>query len=350
MRDTKTEQQLERGKFAYRFQPNFLISKIDLVTSEANPARLSRKIDEERCAEMALAMEQGVDFPAIILIEEPKLFLVATGMHRLKAATEYAKPVKTIFDAYIVIETDPYRRDLLIRSINCIEGKGQTRNENLQHCADMHRLYGGPIEDLAAAFNLRPSTIKAYLRYLKVDDRAKSFGVEDLLRSLAIKVRSAIAQIKYDSLFVNTIRVLVATKASVAVAMQIAQEVAGVRSEKAGQKILEEREEEFIRQEASAQARYGRRKPDIPTKAMVPVRRIINIAAQYGNDPAKLQWGALDVAQSRRDLQAARDAGEIIAGWVREISIVIKQHEKKAATWKQSSTGEQPSAPSSPSE
>jgi hypothetical protein len=351
MRDAKTEQQLERGKFVYRYEPGFLISRIDMAASRANPARLYRRIDEERCMEMAFAMEEGVDFPAVVLLEEPKAIIVATGLHRLSAATQWIKPARHAFDAYIVTEPDPYRRDLLMRSINCIEGHGQTKDENLAHCVEMTRLYGGSIDDLAAAFNLRPHAIRDHLRYVKFDQRADEIGVGDLARLIPKTLKQTLGQIKIDSLLARTLRVIVATKAVGPIAKQLGSDVAAARSERAAMKILDEREEEFARTEERAKATYGRRKPDLPTKAMSPIRSLVKFNGSHGNDPSKLQFGALDEAQLERDLKIVGEAMDILAAYKREMTTVQKQHQKMKATasWKPSMTGEQPFEGSSPS-
>jgi hypothetical protein len=267
-------------------------------------------------------------------------------LHRLNAATDLVKPPRQTFDAYVVVEPDPYRRDLLMRSINCIEGRGQTRDENLAHCVEMHRLYGGPIEDLAAAFGLKPSAVKDHLRLVKLDERAEQWGVAEQTRKLTQKVKQALSQIKNDPVFAKTVRVITATKASTAAALQLARDTGAARSERAALKILEDREQEYAEQEERARARYGKRRPDIPATAMKPVRTILNFSAKHGNDPAKLQWGALDEAQLTRDLKVVDEVVDILVAWKREMQTIQKQYEK-AKAWKPLTTGEPASASSS---
>jgi hypothetical protein len=346
MRDTKTEQQLDRGGFTWRFVEAFPINKIDLAASKANPARLLRQLDKERCLEMAVAMEAGVDFPAIVLSEEPNnLFILATGMHRLEGADVIKR---TTFDAYIVIETDPYRRELLMRSINCIEGRGQTRDENLAHCAELHRLFGRPVDDLAAAFNLKITAIRDYLRSIKFDEHAEQLGVGDLSRGFPQRMKQDLSTIKIDVLLVDTIRLIKSTKMSGSSAKQLIKEITECRGEKAGLRILEQRRQEALQREESAKAKYGRHGMAIPTKAMKPVRTILALSAKYANDASKLQWGALEEAQLSRDLTALNDLMDIVPGWISEIKLSLKQYEK-VKSWKASMTGDRASAASSPS-
>jgi predicted ArsR family transcriptional regulator len=348
MRDPKTEQQLDRGKFSYRFVPEFKIAKIDLARSKANPARLNRTTDLDRCGEMGQAMTAGVDFPAIVLIEDVDGIIVATGMHRLIAATEHTKPPRAVFDAYLVIETDPYRRELLMRSINCIEGRGQTRDENLAHCAEMHRLYGGSIDDLAAAFNLRGAAIREYLRALKFDERAAQAGVGELTNGMPAKTKQLLAKVQADATLADLVRTLKGTKASGEVAKQLIEEVIACHGEKQAQKLLERRQQEFVEQQESAKRQWGgRRGMDIPTKAMKPIRTILNFSARYANDPTKLQFGALEETQLGADLAAAKDMIEVVKGWVHEMTSLMKLKEK-ARSWKPQN-GERTSAGSSPS-
>lgn len=331
MRDAKTEQQLKRGGFAFRFEAAFAIARIDLNAAKANPARLLRKLDEDRCLEMGYAMEQQVDFPAIVLIEFGNTLQLATGLHRLIAATEWCNPPLKTFDTYVVNEKDAYRRELLVRSINSIEGKGQSREENLAHCVEMLRAYPGhTVDDIAVAFNLPARTVREHLNILKLEERAQKCGVSHLLRDnklFPLTTKRELIAIKGEPLFAGLIRVIATTKASGRVARQLIQEVHDSQkvSEAAGFKVLEQHEKEWAEQEARAQAKYGRRRPDIPTRALAKVRSILRIP--YAQEPSRLQFSALEPAQLSRDLQVLYEVIQILLSWKREMLGIQKQHE-----------------------
>src|SRR5436309_445987 len=125
MRDQRTEAFLERGGWKWKFHEKVELVKIDIQHSAENPARLARKIDDERVLQYAEEMESGVDFPAVVLLSpsdrEVLPFDVATGMHRLSAADTAGL---LSLDAYIITEADHFRREILIRQLNSIEGQG----------------------------------------------------------------------------------------------------------------------------------------------------------------------------------------------------------------------------------
>jgi hypothetical protein len=130
MKDPKTENFLTRGSWNWQYHAKIDFSKIDLKHSQENPARLARKLDEDRVVHYAIEMQNGVEFPAIVLLHPSSNdsfpYEVATGMHRLEAAC-YAD-IRAL-DAYVVTEAEPYRREVLIRQLNTIEGHGVTIRE-----------------------------------------------------------------------------------------------------------------------------------------------------------------------------------------------------------------------------
>jgi hypothetical protein len=81
---------------------------------------------------------------------------------------------------------------------------------------------------------------------------------------------------------------------------------------------------------------------------MIPVRSIVAISSRLANDPARLQFGALQPAQLSRDLQSVGEALLVLTAWKREMLTIQKQH-AKAQAWKGLTTGERPFVDSSPS-
>src|SRR5262252_7348296 len=91
MKDPKVEQLLERGVFVWKYHKRVDFAEIDVKASEENPARLNRRLDDERAYQYGAKMEAGEEFPAIVLLpllepHEPFKYIVATGMHRIKGA------------------------------------------------------------------------------------------------------------------------------------------------------------------------------------------------------------------------------------------------------------------------
>src|SRR5215475_4784303 len=126
MIDPKTEQYLTQGAWKWKLHKQVPFTDIDLKASYDNPSRMLTRIDDERVQAYGLAMESGVEFPAIVLLvldpaKSSFKYLIATGVHRVSAADLCGL---TAFDAYVVTEPDEYRHELLIRQLNTIEGNG----------------------------------------------------------------------------------------------------------------------------------------------------------------------------------------------------------------------------------
>jgi hypothetical protein len=150
---------------------------IDLKASEENPARLRRKIDDLLVNQYGLAMLEGSVFPAIVVfaVDQAK-YIVGTGMHRIKAAQD----CKTDwFDAYIVTEPDQYRQELLLRLLNGIEGKRDTRQETLYHICAIHEKYPTHSRDeLAKQFNIPSATVNNFWNSQQGIKRASRLGFD----------------------------------------------------------------------------------------------------------------------------------------------------------------------------
>jgi hypothetical protein len=302
-----------------------------------NPARLLRKIDEDRCIEMATAMDKGVDFPAIVVFTHNNI--VATGLHRTTAATKYASPARDAFDVYLIDEPDPYRRDMLMRSLNTLEGSAQTRQENLAHCAELHRLYPDvPIEEFAIAFNLKIAALREHFRLEKFMERCKELGIDAVVNPMSTVVKRNLAQIKMDPLLVSTVEILISTKETMPQSrQQLARDVANARSEEEAQKILKAYKIEAEEMAENAKRKHGRRRMDIPTRAMKPVKMIHRLP--NNDDPTKLGFNALTPAQLKSDMKTLEEVIEILEAWKQEFKNIEAQREKKPWT-----VGEQPSA------
>lgn len=176
-RDPRVESLLKRGNYKNTYHDKILFSDIDLKASEENPARIHRKIDDLTVNQYGCAMLEGAIFPAIVLLKQDRAkYLVATGMHRIKAAQEVNRDW---FDAYVVIEPDQYRCDLLIRLLNGVEGRGDTVREQFNHVISLHEKYSNhTLKELALAFNLSVSQVMNAWHAHQGTQRASRFGFD----------------------------------------------------------------------------------------------------------------------------------------------------------------------------
>jgi hypothetical protein len=349
MRDPKTENYLRDGGYTFRFHPSFELSQIDIDVAKENPWRLHRRFDEYRVNAIGCALLEGADLPAIVLYDDQDAYRLVTGLHRTLGAQD-AK--KAALDAYLIVETDPYRRSLLARSINVIEGAAPTEQENLEQIVDLLQEYPDrTAADIARAFHMKATTIERHVRIAKVEQRAADLGVSATFANgvLSRRLKDMLGGIKSDPIFMRTARVVVDTKARGSVAEVLIRDVQRSRSEAAAYKILDAREQEHVEEEEAARAKFGRPRTSIPTKAMYAVRRVW----KFDDHPA---WGGLEPSEVKRSITVLRETLSKIKRWERELVEVSKQHEKRDV-WKKTTDatvatvrrgGGMPSAPISP--
>lgn len=182
MRDQKTEAFLDRGQWKWKYEPSVPFTAIDITYSADNPARLSRRLDDERVMQYAEEMQDGVEFPGIVLLSpsdrEIAQYDVATGMHRLSAADMAQTKTPKHIDAYIVSEPDRYRRDVLTRSLNTIEGRGANLQEQILHVIYLHEKYKQPLSTLCKEWHLKEASVRLYFRAEQAKRRARQFGFD----------------------------------------------------------------------------------------------------------------------------------------------------------------------------
>ena len=72
-------------------------------------------------------------------------WIIATGVHRSLAALEAGKG----FDAYCVIKPDAYRRDMLFKQLNTLEGIGVSIGKQVRLVIDLHLKHNISLRQLA---------------------------------------------------------------------------------------------------------------------------------------------------------------------------------------------------------
>jgi len=187
MEDPRTEAFLNRGQWHWTYAPSVTFDQIDIAYSADNPARLNRKIDDERVLQYAEEMQDGVEFPAIVLVtpsdRDQFPYDVATGMHRLNAADmaqkKDPKRPKHI-DAYIVTEADKYRREVLTFMLNTIEGVGVRPQEQIMHIIHLHEKFDVSITTLCKEWHVKEYSVRTQLRAEQARKRARDLADIDL--------------------------------------------------------------------------------------------------------------------------------------------------------------------------
>jgi len=177
MKDPRTEAFLDRGQWHWTYVPKVPFIDIDIAYSAENPARLHRKIDDDRVMQYAEEMEAGIEFPAIVLVtpsvRDRVTYDVATGMHRLNAADMAQSKLPKHIDAYVVTEPDRYRREVLSLQLNTIEGKGDTQHDQVMHVIRLHQEYNRSLVALCKEWHLKEHSVRTQMRAVHARKRAR---------------------------------------------------------------------------------------------------------------------------------------------------------------------------------
>jgi hypothetical protein len=210
MRDLKVEQYLDRGSYAYEYTEKVPIAKINKKKSRSNPSRAAVRLDEDRAIQYGLAMESGSDFPAIVLLKLENLspteadLLVVSGMHRL-AGFELSGIAES--DAYIINESDEYRIDSLLYSINNIEGRAPTQNEQILKLLALHEKYPHvSLSQLSREWCIKRDAIQNVAKVQRARQRAREAGYDLERIKITTEGLKAIGAIYDDIVFERVCR------------------------------------------------------------------------------------------------------------------------------------------------
>lgn len=298
-----TEQYLKQGLFKYEYFKRAAIAEIDMDKSEKNPARMQKKLDQDRAVGYGLAMDGGTEFPAIVLMnhEAPHgkfKFEVATGIHRINGAL---LAHRAHFDAYVVTEADQYRREVLVRQLNTLEGRGVSEEEKIQHVLWLNEHYPSkPLALLSKEWNLKIGTVQAAANEQKARARARRFNYDFARQKVPQKMAIILNSIHSDIIFAKALEVVLTIGyLQTNDVRDMANEIKKARDEKLALEIVD-RWRKIAEQRATAsRAKRVRVSPSAMVKFLGDVRRC---NGHFDKPITELHVGTLD----ERDLVVAQ--------------------------------------------
>jgi hypothetical protein len=178
MRSPIDEQFLKKLGCKFQYREKFPMAAIDIKASVENPGRIYRKLNKDVAETYGIAMLDGSDFPAIVLLnhEHPHDgldWIIATGLHRTDGAKQAGIEV---FDAYLVTEPDPYKREIIIRLLNTTVGYGMDVSEIFAHLLWLNEHHGTALTVLAKEWHVKPSALINAAAEQKARLRARKTG------------------------------------------------------------------------------------------------------------------------------------------------------------------------------
>lgn len=172
-RDFRVESYLTTEGVSWRYQDELPLTKIDVKKSLSNQSRLSITIDDDMVERYAAAMQEGAAFPAIVVYEDGRNYVVVTGNHRVEAALKTERPN---FDAYVVRATDVMVLERITRGINGIEGLSPSKDELIAQALFMVQHYGRPVSEMAKAYKIPDHTLDRAVQEARTRDRVARMG------------------------------------------------------------------------------------------------------------------------------------------------------------------------------
>jgi hypothetical protein len=279
MRDSKTEQFLDHGQYKYSYQERVEFSDIALDASQENPSRLLRRLNEDLAISYGLAMQDGDKFPAIVLLQlaadQPKKYLIATGVHRVKGAELIEQHY---FDAYVVIEPDVYREEVLIRQLNTIEGQGVSITDRIAQVLLLHEKYPDKtLTTLAREWRLNEKSVKLSHSAEQALKRGLRFGYDFSKAKLSRTIQVGLNGIHSDVVFQRAAQFALTPSVSPGDIEAMIKEIRKApREESAGLAIINQRMDELVQRTIHAKARHGRISPTAATNLIANCRRILS--------------------------------------------------------------------------
>lgn len=274
MKEPKVENYLKRGQYKHSFQV-VPLADIDMVASKENPARLTTAIDMNRVNKYGCEMLDGVDFPAIVLLnlppDSPFKWIIATGVHRTCAALE--AELKQL-DAYCVVEGDEYRREVLFKQLNTLEGTGVPIDEQIRLVIDIHIKRGIALKQLASEWDLKEEALKFALADHRARHRGDEHGWDFKKLKIPQRTYLALNRLHSNVTYEAAAKCAVFHKLTPSTVDEMVREVVRAKSEaEAGEKINTYRDA-AIKEAAKSTARIARLPP-------APANKMLNDAKAF---------------------------------------------------------------------
>jgi hypothetical protein len=277
MKELKTDNFLKRGLYKYEYRQFVPFTEIDIKASKENPARLTRAIDDDKVTKYGVEMLDGVEFGAIVLLNLPPggqyKWIIAGGVHRSCAAIE---ALKKGFDAYCITEPDEYRRDVLYKQLNTLEGTGVSIAEQIRLVIDIHIKHGIAIKQLAKEWSLKPNALFSALSDHRACQRGMMHNWDFKKLRIPARMYTALNRIHSDVTYNNAVSCAMSHRLITSQTVEdMVTEVIKSKSESDAAKIISRYQKDAIDSEARSSARHGKLPQQPANKMLSDAKRFI---------------------------------------------------------------------------
>jgi hypothetical protein len=297
----------------------------EIAFPSSNPGRLGLRIDQERVKDYAAKLENGAKFPAVVLLVVPNgRHEPISGEHRLGGIALTSKKIAKETSAYLVREPDEYRKDVLIRMINTIEGVAPPKNEIYQQAVELVIQHNKPVGTIAREHCLEGKTLKTKVHAALANKRAIGMG-HLLSNAEGGGIAAALHSIKMDRPFENACRFVIGNRPQLSTVLQMVQEVNSQISEQAQLDIIKQYNKDEVDDRKRTKVMQG----SVSLGSYKNLARVQKSYLRWTENVVNLHLGLL----SQRERDALNIRNEAIKKKIAEIEeelIRIKLEEKAA--------------------
>jgi len=242
MRDPRVEQWLTKEGVEWHCEKDIPLSMIDWEASLRNQARLGQALIQEHVDELSIAVLDGVQLPDPIgYYGNEGRVVIISGNHRVAAYKQINElklgdPIAKI-DWYVV-NSFPWKIDVLTRTANAIEGLPLSKDERLEQAKHLVRVLNYTEVAAAKALAISKTTVSYALQADEVAERLAKHRFSD---KMPLSTLGKLYRIKQDGALVEVAKLVKEAQLSGEEATEVAKKVeAAAASEKQQHNILEE--------------------------------------------------------------------------------------------------------------
>ncbi len=301
MRNATYEQALTKQGITFTYHENISLEDIDRAKGIRNQARLLVPIEDELVSSYALAYQDGMEFPPLVLHRFGKgRYVPVDGNNRL-AACEKIKRLS--HDAYVVEVQDQMVVDRLTWTFNnLVNGKRLGKEECLEHAISFCQKYGYTQEASAKEWGLPLYTVRKAVRANKLREVLQRHGVKKMPNDNNLDRLSPLEAVGED-VFVAAATVVAESGVGEQECLDLVRSVKQARTNEAKLKAVDDfAKSEFVKQRR-AETKGGRVQPPRPMPRN-QLKRLVEQANRLFEDypePTALRTPKPEYKQARED-------------------------------------------------
>lgn len=234
MQHPETEQILDKFGVTYQYESLVPLSEIHITDANRQNIRPGG-LDTDRIEQYTQAMENGADFPAIVLYRTArKGYAFLGGMHRIEAAKRAKREGLDAYIADVDEKRDERTIEVLQRTLNMQHGGGYGRDERILHGVRLMAL-GYTSKDASKMVLVPETTLR--LRQEIAGARIRTTGLKLKLPS-SDNILNELNRIRNDELFGRMVELTNKARLNIEQAKDFSKQVREQTTEKGMKEVI----------------------------------------------------------------------------------------------------------------